>query len=214
MSCYVRGTLLAFFFGAFLHSFIVFGQTPDSSQKVAEFQLNVGGEVERPLKLSLADLAKLPRRTVQAKDHDRPEATFEGVPLMEILQLAGIKFGEKLRGQALATYLLVEASDGYKVVFALAELDSAFTDHCSARKTPRAMGSTSHIAHDPPRLIWRSRTRFEDKIAPRSLRCADFFSISFSILPEMAIIQRKSKHENSSQFYSRRQSACYSRRDS
>ncbi|MGH7601966.1 MAG: molybdopterin-dependent oxidoreductase, partial [bacterium] len=54
--------------------------------------------------------------------------TFEGVPLVEILQLAGIKFGEKLRGQALATYLLVEASDGYKAVFALPELDSAFTD--------------------------------------------------------------------------------------
>ena len=47
---------------------------------------------------------------------------------MEILQLAGIKFGENLRGPALATYLLVEASDGYKAAFALPELDSAFTD--------------------------------------------------------------------------------------
>jgi hypothetical protein len=81
-----------------------------------------------PAEIEPGRFAKLPRRTVQAKDHDRPEATFEGVPLMEILQMAGVKFGEKLRGQALANYLLVEASDGYKVSFALAELDSAFTD--------------------------------------------------------------------------------------
>ncbi|MGH7456112.1 MAG: molybdopterin-dependent oxidoreductase, partial [bacterium] len=128
MSCYVRGIFPIIFFAAFFHAFIVFGQTKNSSQATAEFQLTVGGEVERPLKLSLADLAKLPHRTVQAKEHNGQEATFEGVPLVEILQLAGINFGEKLRGQALATYLLIEASDGYKAVFALPELDSAFTD--------------------------------------------------------------------------------------
>lgn len=128
MSYHARRIFPTIYFAVLFCAFAVFGQTKNSSQPIAEFQLTVGGEVERPLKLSLADLAKLSRRTVQAKDHDRPEATFDGVPLMEILQLAGIKFGEKLRGQALATYLLVEASDGYKVVFALAELDSAFTD--------------------------------------------------------------------------------------
>jgi DMSO/TMAO reductase YedYZ molybdopterin-dependent catalytic subunit len=128
MPCYVRGIFPIIYSLFFLYGFAVFGQTQNSTPPAPEFQLTVGGEVERPLKLSLADLAKLPRRTVKAKDHDRPEATFEGVPLMEILQMAGIKFGEKLRGQALTTYLLVEASDGYKVLFALAELDSAFTD--------------------------------------------------------------------------------------
>jgi hypothetical protein len=33
-----------------------------------------------------------------------------------------------LRGDNLATYVLVRAADGYKVVFPLAELDPAFTD--------------------------------------------------------------------------------------
>src|SRR5262249_10815519 len=53
----------------------------------------------------------------------------EGVPLFEILKAAGVPFGTDLRGPALASYLVVEASDGYRVVFALPELDPAFTDH-------------------------------------------------------------------------------------
>jgi hypothetical protein len=39
-----------------------------------------------------------------------------------------VKFGEAIRGKALAVYLLIEAADGYQVVFTLPELDPAFTD--------------------------------------------------------------------------------------
>ncbi|MBV9927621.1 MAG: molybdopterin-dependent oxidoreductase [Acidobacteria bacterium] len=90
--------------------------------------VSIGGEVERPLKLTAADLAKLPRRTVSAKDHDGKETSFEGVELGEVLKLAGVKFGEALRGKSLALFLVVDASDGYRAVFALPELDHAFTD--------------------------------------------------------------------------------------
>jgi hypothetical protein len=45
-----------------------------------------------------------------------------------VLKAAGVKFGEALRGPALANYLLVEAADGYRVVFALPDLDFAFSD--------------------------------------------------------------------------------------
>ena len=65
---------------------------------------------------------------MRAKDHDGKESTFEGVPLVEVLKSAGVKFGQDLRGKALATYLLVEAADEYRVVFALPELDPASTD--------------------------------------------------------------------------------------
>ena len=44
--------------------------------------------------------------------------------LEEILNRAGIPLGEQLRGRTMATYVLVEAEDGYRVVFSLAELDS------------------------------------------------------------------------------------------
>ena len=90
--------------------------------------LGISGEVERPLKLTAADLAKLPHRSVRAKGHDGKEAGFEGVPLIEVLKLAGVKFGEDLRGKNLALYLVVEAADGYRAVYALPELDPAYTD--------------------------------------------------------------------------------------
>jgi DMSO/TMAO reductase YedYZ molybdopterin-dependent catalytic subunit len=90
--------------------------------------LNIGGEVERPRKLATSDLAALPRKSVEVKLHDGSMAKFEGVVLADVLQLAGVKFGESIRGARLATYLLVEAADGYRVVFALPELDPAFSD--------------------------------------------------------------------------------------
>jgi hypothetical protein len=36
--------------------------------------------------------------------------------------------GEKLRGSNMALYLLIEAADGYRVVFALPELAPGFTE--------------------------------------------------------------------------------------
>jgi len=90
--------------------------------------LRVEGENPGTLELTASALARLPHRTVKAKDHDGRESTFEGVPLVEVLKAAGVKFGNDLRGKALATYLLVEAADGYRVVFALPELDPASTD--------------------------------------------------------------------------------------
>jgi hypothetical protein len=53
-------------------------------------------------------------------------ATFEGVPLEAVLEKAGVEFGETLKGKRLASCLLVEAADGYRVVIALPELDPAF----------------------------------------------------------------------------------------
>ena len=88
----------------------------------------VGGEVEHPLKLTTADLASLPRQTIKVKDSKGKEATFEGVAIFEILKKAGARVGDKLRGGAMVDYLVVEASDGYRAVFALPELDPAFTD--------------------------------------------------------------------------------------
>lgn len=90
--------------------------------------LSVGGEVLQPLKLTAPEFARLPRQTVRAKDHEGKESNFEGVPLAEVLKASGVKFGQDLRGPALATYLIVEASDGYRAVFALPELDPAFSD--------------------------------------------------------------------------------------
>jgi hypothetical protein len=75
--------------------------------------------------LTAAQIANLPHLTVNVKDHDVP-AQFEGVALAPLLSSAGIQLGDKLHGARLAEVLIVEAADGYKVAFALAEVDPAF----------------------------------------------------------------------------------------
>ena len=75
--------------------------------------------------LTAAQIANVPHVAVDAHDHSGA-AHFEGVPLAAVLALAGIQLGDTLRGPRMAEVLLVEAGDGYKVVFALAEVDSAF----------------------------------------------------------------------------------------
>ena len=110
-----------------LQSAIVAAGQP-SIQKPAPVLLTVSGEVSQPLKLTADDLAKFPHRTVNARDHNSKDTTFEGVEVGEILKLAGVKSGEALRGKELALFLVAEAADGYRAVFALAELDHAFSD--------------------------------------------------------------------------------------
>jgi DMSO/TMAO reductase YedYZ molybdopterin-dependent catalytic subunit len=101
---------------------------PAQTGEASKISLRVSGEVERQLTLSAEDLAKLPRRSVKAKDHGGKESEFEGSPLVAVLTLAGVKFGEGLRGKNLELYLVVEAADGYRAVYALPELDPAYTD--------------------------------------------------------------------------------------
>jgi DMSO/TMAO reductase YedYZ molybdopterin-dependent catalytic subunit len=88
----------------------------------------VTGAVKQPLTLSVDDLAKVPRASVNTTI-DGMETTYEGVWLREVLKRAGVPQGEALRGKALASYVLAEAQDGYKVVFSLGELDPAFIDN-------------------------------------------------------------------------------------
>ena len=99
-------------------------QTTTSSDVI----ITVGGEAPTPLKLTRADLDKFTRHTVRAKDHDGKEYNYEGIAIIDILQKAGVKFGEALRGKALATFLLVEAADGYQAVYSLPELDSSVNE--------------------------------------------------------------------------------------
>lgn len=93
-----------------------------------EFALVVRSEEGRETRMSLSEIAKLPRTRVQAKDEKGKESVWEGPLLSGVLKAAGVKFGEAIRGKALANYVLAEAADGYRVVFALPEMDPAFTD--------------------------------------------------------------------------------------
>lgn len=106
----------------------VFGQNESNRLAKDDYVLSICGEAISNQKLTISDLVKLPRTKVRATPHNGNETEYEGVMVGEILKVAGQKFGESLRGKALATYLLVEADDGYQAVFALPELDSTITD--------------------------------------------------------------------------------------
>jgi hypothetical protein len=71
--------------------------------------------------LTAAQISSLPRVSVNTVEHEVP-AQFEGVSVASVLAVAGIQMGDKLRGPRMAEVLLVEAADGYKVVFALGRL--------------------------------------------------------------------------------------------
>lgn len=89
--------------------------------------LTVQGVSGKTVVLSAADLAQLPQKTVTATAHGTP-ATFEGVLLTEVLAKVELPSAEKFHKMAASYYLLVEAKDGYRAVFAWAELDATFMD--------------------------------------------------------------------------------------
>ncbi len=92
-------------------------------------ELKISGAVSTPLVLTIADLKKMPRKTLTVVNpHDKKTETYEGVLLEDLLQKAGVPHGEQLRGHAMATYVIAEADDDYRVVFSLAELDSGILD--------------------------------------------------------------------------------------
>jgi DMSO/TMAO reductase YedYZ molybdopterin-dependent catalytic subunit len=102
----------------------MFAQSPPAAP-----ELRISGAVSTPLVLTVADLKKMPRKTLSLMNpHDRKKETYEGVLLEELLHRAGVPQGEQLRGSSMATYVLAEAEDGYRVVFSLAELDSGILE--------------------------------------------------------------------------------------
>lgn len=90
--------------------------------------LAVAGDVATPLTLKADELKAMPRTKVETKDEGRT-VVYEGVLVGEILKRAGAPLGSELRGNAIASYVIVSASDGYQAVFSLAELDPAFTSN-------------------------------------------------------------------------------------
>lgn len=90
-------------------------------------QLTIQIETGKQIVLTRADIEALPRSKVTTGASDA-STTFEGVTLNAVLGKAGVNLGESMKGKRLASCLLVEAADGYRVVIALPETDPAFTD--------------------------------------------------------------------------------------
>ena len=88
----------------------------------------VSGPDGQSIALTTRDLDAMTRASASVVDEKGNHATYDGVPVSEILHRVGAPFGKEQRGQKMAYYMLVSASDGYHAVYAIAELDPAFTD--------------------------------------------------------------------------------------
>jgi hypothetical protein len=93
----------------------------------ARTTLTIAGDVAKTLSLTPDDLKAMRRARVEAKAEDGTTNLYEGVLVGELLTRAGAPLGAELRGNAVASYVVASASDGYQAVFSLAELDPAFT---------------------------------------------------------------------------------------
>lgn len=80
-----------------------------------------------PLTIAPADLAKLPRHTAISNQHGK-QITYEGVLMQDLLAKGGFDFGKGLHGKQLSSYVAALASDGYEVVYALADFDPTVVD--------------------------------------------------------------------------------------
>jgi hypothetical protein len=83
--------------------------------------------------MNAAELGKLPRVEARMVDPHGPgkEIVYSGTPLIEVLKAGGLRLdsGEPGFRESVTITVLVTGSDGYRVVFALAELSPDFTDH-------------------------------------------------------------------------------------
>ncbi|HEY4308853.1 MAG TPA: molybdopterin-dependent oxidoreductase [Pirellulales bacterium] len=91
-------------------------------------KLTIVDEQGQAHELSALDLAKLPRRTVSLPDEPGTTIEYRGVQLADVLTHCGVVLGKEVRGPRVASYVLVEATDGYRVLLAIAEIDPATTD--------------------------------------------------------------------------------------
>ncbi|MGG7550028.1 molybdopterin-dependent oxidoreductase [Chryseobacterium arthrosphaerae] len=92
------------------------------------FRLKVSGEVPDSLELSLTDLSEMPRKEASLKDKDGSIHKYTGVSVQDILAKAGAPSGKALHGENISKYLLAKCTDGYQVLFSLAELDASIAD--------------------------------------------------------------------------------------
>ncbi len=107
--------------------------------------------------IAAADFAKLPRSKFKATTHTG-EAEFEGASLVELLKSVGVEFGEKLKGKRAPTVAVLEATDDYRVVVTLLEIDPATTD-VQAYVVDRMDGQPLDAKHGPYRLVIPSDKR-------------------------------------------------------
>ena len=90
------------------------------------WKLEISGDVRHPMVLTPGSFGELPRTIVEVKNRNGVNEEFGGVLLYDLLSRAGAPMGDSVEGKNQTWYLQAEALDGYKVIFALPEIDTSF----------------------------------------------------------------------------------------
>ena len=89
--------------------------------------LELNGPCGQHVTISAADLQSMHRKTLQVHNaHTGAMETYQGVELSLLLERLDAPLGQKLRGKALAMYVVAEGTDKYRALYSLAEVDPAF----------------------------------------------------------------------------------------
>lgn len=76
--------------------------------------------------LSPADLKALPHKSVTVFNaHSKKSESYSGVVLADLLARVNAPVGEKLKGKLFMTGIVAEGTDGYQVLYSVAEVDPA-----------------------------------------------------------------------------------------
>jgi DMSO/TMAO reductase YedYZ molybdopterin-dependent catalytic subunit len=97
-----------------------------------ENSLDLRGNLPNPRRIDASEFHKLPRVEVRTTDPQDPgkQIVYSGTPLVEVLKAGGLLLDSGMAGirQTVTMTVLVEATDGYRAVFSLAEIDPELTD--------------------------------------------------------------------------------------
>ena len=97
----------------------------DQGNTPAQLKLSASGH--EAVILSLAEFKSLPHLTVTVKNgHTDAQEVYSGVRLAELLNRVRAPLGKDLHGKAMTSYVRASATDGYAVVFSIAEIDPEF----------------------------------------------------------------------------------------
>ncbi|MEO6915616.1 MAG: hypothetical protein ABI151_08155 [Chitinophagaceae bacterium] len=117
----------AFFLVTVLHITLTTRAQAPGLAPTGPTSIRVEGEGLKSFTFSSSDFKPAMVQAIIRKEPDGSSHTFSGLALSDILTMGGLSVNGGVKGKLLSNYLLVEAADGYQVVFALADLDSNFT---------------------------------------------------------------------------------------
>jgi hypothetical protein len=94
--------------------------------------LDLRGDQENSRRISASELHKLPRAEVWTTDplNSGKDVVYSGTPFMEVLKAGGLSLGSGMAGirEIVTMTVFIEAADGHRAVFSLAELCPDFVD--------------------------------------------------------------------------------------